>query len=92
MSKTANLTYHDSIILNLDLDFYLTWPNTLVMPIIKQVERRAKEIKLNDSEIDRVIDVLLPIVREKFEGMQFPTIEIYKEDGIVKLKASYTFQ
>lgn len=62
------------------------------MQFIKQVERLAKEINLNDSEIERVIDVLLPMVREKFKGMEFPILEIYKEGGVVKLKAPYTFK
>lgn len=71
---------------------YLAFPQIFDMQYIQQVQKIAKEINLSDEEINRVVEVLLPLVRERFRGWQFPTIEIFKENGVVKLKASYIFK
>ena len=62
------------------------------MHIVDYVRKIAGEAGLTATEVDMVLNVLLPIVREKFKGMQFPSIEIWKEDDEVKLKAFYIFQ
>jgi len=62
------------------------------MHIVEHVKQLAVDAALTEDEIDRVVDVLLPIVRDKFKGLQFPAIEIVKEYDVVKLKAYYIFQ
>jgi len=59
---------------------------------LEHVKQLAVDAALTEDEIDRVVDVLLPIVRDKFKGLQFPAIEIVKEYDVVKLKAYYIFQ
>lgn len=61
---------------------------------IEEVKKEALKqgVTINDTQAQRIADVLMPMAEQKFEGMQSPHIEYLNEGGKVKLRVGYTIE